>query len=190
MLFVRRRKSLDPFYDEYAEVYYVDGTYVTSVIGFLIFAAVAIPALAVFGAVRWFTGHMMLFYLLYAVAVIILIIMQSRHTRKRFMLFYALSTLTMLVIPITATVVAYIFPIIILGEPLSAALSVIFSSLLFYGGAFMTFSINRIIKNGIACFFVSLIYLAVALLILYGFICADAEAMNKFDFNTFYTLWS
>lgn len=189
MFFIRRRKSLSPFYDEYAEVYYVDGTYVTSVIGFLIFAAVAIPALAVFGAVQWFTGHMMLFYVLYAVAVIVLIVMQSRHTRKRFMFFYALSTLAMLVIPITATI-AYIFPIIILGEPLSAALSVIFSSLLFYGGAFMTFSINRIIKNGIACFFVSLIYLAVALLILYGFISVDAEAMSKFDFNTFYTLWS
>ena len=42
MLFIRHRKSLDPFYDEYAEVYYVDGTYVTSVVAFLIFAAVAI----------------------------------------------------------------------------------------------------------------------------------------------------
>lgn len=31
VLFIRHRKSLDPFYDEYAEVYYVDGTYVTSV---------------------------------------------------------------------------------------------------------------------------------------------------------------
>lgn len=189
MLFVRRRKSLDPFYDEYAEIYYVDGTYVTSVVAFLIFAAVAIPALALFGAVRWLCDHMMLLYVLYAVGVVILIVKQSRHTRKRFMFFYALSTLTMLVIPITATV-SYIFPIIILGEPLSAALSVIFSSLLFYGGAFMTFSINRIIKNGIACFFVSLIYLAVALLILYGFICIDAETMRKFDFTTFYTLWS
>ena len=49
MLFIRHRKSLDPFYDEYAEVYYVDGTYVTSVVAFLIFAAVAIPALALFG---------------------------------------------------------------------------------------------------------------------------------------------
>ena len=79
---------------------------------------------------------------------------------------------------ITATI-AYIFSIMVFGETLSAALSVIFSSLLFYGGAFMTFSINRIIKNGIACFFVSLIYLAVALLILYGFISVDAEAMKN-----------
>lgn len=78
----------------------------------------------------------------------------------------------------------------VFGEPLSAALSVFISSLLFYGGAFMTFSKNRIINNDIACFFVSLIYLSVALLILYGFISVDAEAMNKFDFNTFYTLWS
>lgn len=178
MLFVRRRKSLDPFYDEYAEVYYVDGTYVTSVVAFLIFAAVAIPALALFGVVKWLCDHMMLLYVLYAVGVVILIIMQSRHTRKKYMFFYALSTLTMLVIPITATI-AYIFPIMVFGETLSAALSVIFSSLLFYGGAFMTFSINRIIKNGIACFFVSLIYLAVALLILYGFISVDAEAMKN-----------
>ena len=189
MLFIRHRKTLSPFSEDYAEVYYVDGAYVTSVVGFLLFAAVALPALALFGAVKWLCDHMMLLYILYAVGVIILIIMQSRHTRKRFMFFYALSTLTMLVIPITATV-AYIFPIIVFGEPLSAALSVIFSSLLFYGGAFMTFSINRIIKNGIACFFVSLIYLAVALLILYGFISADANALGKFDFNTFYTLWS
>ena len=189
MLFIRHRKSLDPFYDEYAEVYYVDGTYVTSVVAFLIFAAVAIPALALFGVVRWLCDHMMLLYVLYAVGVVILIIMQSRHTRKKYMFFYALSTLTILVIPITATI-AYIFPIMVFGETLSAALSVIFSSLLFYGGAFMTFSINRIIKNGIACFFVSLIYLAVALLILYGFISVDAEAMKKFDFNTFYILLS
>ena len=83
MLFVRRRKSLDPFYDEYAEVYYVDGTYVTSVVAFLIFAAVAIPALALFGAVRWLCDHMMLLYVLYAVGVVILIVMQSRHTRKK-----------------------------------------------------------------------------------------------------------
>ena len=102
MLFIRRRKSLDPFYDEYAEVYYVDGTYVTSVVVFLIFAAVAIPALALFSAVRWLCDHMMLLYVLYAVGVVILIVMQSRHTRKRFMFFYALSTLTMLIMPITA----------------------------------------------------------------------------------------
>ena len=115
MLFIRHRKSLDPFYDEYAEVYYVDGTYVTSVVAFLIFAAVAIPALALFGVVRWLCDHMMLLYVLYAVGVVILIIMQSRHTRKKYMFFYALSTLTMLVIPITATI-AYIFPIMVFGE--------------------------------------------------------------------------
>lgn len=104
MLFIRHRKSLDPFYDEYAEVYYVDGTYVTSVVAFLIFAAVAIPVLALFGVVKWLCDHMMLLYVLYAVGVVIMIIMQSRHTRKKYMFFYALSTLTMLVIPITATI--------------------------------------------------------------------------------------
>ena len=79
MLFVRRRKSLDPFYDEYAEVYYVDGTYVTSVVAFLIFAAVAIPALALFGVVKWLCDHMMLLYVLYAVGVVILIIMHKKE---------------------------------------------------------------------------------------------------------------
>ena len=82
MLFIRHRKSLDPFYDEYAEVYYVDGTYVTSVVAFLIFAAVAIPALALFGVVRWLCDHMMLLYVLYAVGVVILIIM-SHVTQER-----------------------------------------------------------------------------------------------------------
>lgn len=189
MLFFNYHKSDSPFYDGYGEIYYVDGTYVTAVLGFLAFGAVAIPALAFLGAVKWLSSHTLVVYVLYGLAAILLIILQSQFTKKKHMIFYGASTLIMLAMPLAATM-TYIFPIVLFGEAISAALSVIFSVLIFYGGAFLTFTINKIIKNGIVCFFISFLYCAAASIILYGFLSIDSEALDGVDLNTLYSIWS
>lgn len=184
MLLYKRNELSDS-----AEVVYVDGAYVMAVNLFLIFCAAATPIIAFSGAVLWISRNMAVFYAVYIISVVLIISVQAGHSHKYYMMCYYLSTIIILLIPFSGTLV-YIFPICLVGGNVSAGLSVIFSVLLIYGGAFLVFSINKMLKSGITCFIISLVYFFIGALILYGFLSVDSDTMSKVEWSTIYSLWT
>ncbi len=189
MLLYKFRKSDSIFEKDEVNVYYVDGAYITAVILFLAFGAIAIPAMMLMGIAVWAARHMAVVFGVIAIAEVILLCIELRCNKRRHMLFSCLGTLFLVVSPVIGTL-AYTYPITQLGEPMSAALSVIFSLLLFYGGAFMVFKINRLLTNGLVCFGISLLLFVLSVLIAGGFRAIDAKAFEGIDIMALYSFWT
>lgn len=183
-MFLLRRNDID----DRTDVVYVDGAFVTSVTIFLIFCAIATPAVVLSGMVMWLSKHMIVYYAAYIISVVLIIFIQSRHTHKYYMICYYLSTIIVLFIPFAGALV-YIFPIYLVGGNVSAGLSVIFSVLLLYGGAFLTFAVNKMLKSGISCVVVALVYFFLGALMLYGFLNIDSKALSGVEWSAIYAMW-
>ncbi len=193
MLFFQKREGVLGE-DEYVGPYYINGAFVTALNLFLIFVAIANIGMMMFGMVQFVCSHMLITALIYLVPVIFLLAIQKKHTRKANMTMYLTSTIITLLTPAICGLF-YILPALFFistadeiyrGAPF-AFVGVVVAALLFFGGAVLTFFINTLLKNGTSCFIVSLIYLILALLLLYGIMKIDnitpAKALS------IYSLW-
>lgn len=167
------------------EIYYVNGAFITGVNLFLISGVVGTIGASILGAAAWICNHILTVMLIYTAVTVVMLILQNRLCRKRNMLMYGISTVLTLVM-FAVCVSVYTLPMAVLYDPINAALSLIFSALIFGGGAFLTINLNRMFDSGITCFVVSLIYSVLALLILHGF--ASIEKIEVSELMSVYKL--
>lgn len=185
MWFINYHKSDSIFLPDTAEAFYVDGAYVTAVTLFLLALPILTIGLYLFGMLTWLCSHLVIFILAHLVLLIVMTIIQTRHSRKKHMIFYCAAMLFIFAMPILGSLI-YIFPVAFYGEILGA----IFAILLIYGGAYLCFSISKLFKSGISCFIAAVIYAGIALAIIFGFRAIDAERLAAFHLTTFYSFWA
>lgn len=185
MWFVNHHKSDSIFVPDTAEIFYVDGAYVTAVMLFLLMLPILTIGMSVFGILSWLRTHLAAFISVCLILLTLMTVIQTRHSYKRQMVFYCAAMLLIFTIPLIGSLV-YIFPVVIYG----AAIGAIFAVFIFYGGAYLCFSILKLFKNGISCLIAAVIYAVIAIALLIGFRAIDAEHFTTFHFWTFYSLWT
>lgn len=185
MWFVNYHKSDSILEPDTAEVFYVDGAYVTAVTLFLIACPFLSLGFMLFGIITWLCQHVVLLIAAHILIMVLMTWLQSRHSYKRYMpLYYAASFLTF-----TAPLVCcmlYVYPAIMLLEPIGA----VFAVFIFYGGGYLCFSLAKLFKSGLSCLIASLIFCGISAALLCGFRYIDAETLATRTLSSFYSFWA
>ncbi|MGN0578088.1 MAG: hypothetical protein ACI4J4_05670 [Ruminiclostridium sp.] len=148
---------------EIVDAHYVDGGFVAFFILCLISAPIFTAFLAIMGAAEWICSHAVLCGIIVSAFIAIVTFIMSKSCHKQNMGCFTAGTAITLTVPAIGTAVV-IIPEIILDNPISAICAFIMSVIIYYGGAFLTFSITKLLKNGVKCLVASVIYLIVSVL--------------------------
>lgn len=184
MWFLNYHKSDSIFLPDTAEVFYVDGAYVTAVTLFLIACPFVAVGAMIFGIINWLCSHVVVLIVAHLLLLALMTWIQSRHSYKKFMPLYCAASFITFSAPLICSML-YVYPIIIVGAPIGA----VFAVFIFYGGAFLCFSLSKLFKSGLSCLVTALIFCAVSAAVLYGFRYADAEHLAGISLSTFYSFW-
>jgi len=184
MWFVNYRKSDTLFFPDTAEVFYVDGAYVTAVTLFLIACPFLSLGLMLLGVISWLCSHIAVLIAAHLLSLVLMTWIQARHSHKKYMPLYFTASLLTFTAPLICSML-YVFPITVVGAPIGA----IFAVFIFYGGAFLCFSLSKLFKSGLSSLITAIIFCAISAGVLYGFICADAEHLQGINLFKFYSFW-
>ena len=185
MWFVNYHKSDSILEPDTAEVFYVDGAYVTAVTLFLIACPFFTVGAMLFGAVMWLCSHVAALIVVHLLLLALMTWLQARHSYKKYMPLYCAASFLTFTAPLVCSML-YVYPVIIVGAPIGA----VFAVFIFYGGAYLCFSLAKLFKSGLSCLITALIFCGISAAVLYGFRCADAEHLAARTLASMYSFWA